>query len=128
MGSWLLLLGEQSRSDPGNLGFKPGCARMQAVQQQVSLEQVRVRVDLENSKREAVAERLKEYVGVESFWKIKKGAKKVLEDRALEREFIYGLANVRASPGLPPDVAELLDVSDPLHAAERHESCERHDL
>lgn len=79
---------------------------------QVGLENVRLKLERENSARELVSERLKQIVGEETFQKLTKGgpAPRVLSDAHVKAEFDRGLAQIRDSPDLPNDILDWFEV------------------
>ncbi|BDA47730.1 probable DNA-directed RNA polymerase 2, chloroplastic/mitochondrial [Coccomyxa sp. Obi] len=95
-----------------------------AIRMQVGLENVRLRLERENSAREHVSERLKRIVGEKTFQKLAKGgpALGVLSDEYLKAEFNRGLAQIRDSPDLPNDVLDWFEGVEGLSIVDRLEN------
>ncbi|CAL8471810.1 g11352 [Coccomyxa elongata] len=95
-----------------------------AIQTQVGLENVRLRLERENNARELVSERLKQIVGEETFQKLTKGgpALRVLSDAHVKAEFNRGLAQIRDSPDLPNDVLDWFEGVEGLSIGDRLEN------
>ncbi len=83
----------------------------------MGVENVRLRLERENSARELVSRRLKQIIGEETFQKLTKGgpAPRVLSDAHVKAEFDRGLAEIRDSLDLPNDVQDWFEVRARSH-------------